>query len=1105
MKIKFINRPPCLFGKGLLSFIMKSIIFLFCSISFALAPINGKAQNADIVIEADMTLTIKQAFRLINKQTDYKFIYRHDLIKIAPDIDLKKGVIKAGELLDKCLSPISFTYNFTDGGTIVVKKKPTDSFNIDPNVPGDQNMQYQVSGIVTDKEGTPLPGANILEKGTTNGTQVDFDGNFTIAVADENAVLMVSYIGFATKEVNVNGQTSISVSLEESASGLEEVVVVGYGTVKKSDLTGSVAQISSENVNAFPSANVMQSLQGRAAGIQVYQSTGAPGAGVSVRIRGSNSVQGNNEPLYVIDGFPYSGSPTNLNNSDIESIEVLKDASAAAIYGSRGANGVVMITTKQGKSGLTKVDFESNYTVQKLRSKLDLLSGKEYALFANLQAENDNLDPYFSQDEIDSFGEGFDWQDFVFREAPIKSNSVNISGGNEKTKYSLGGSLFGQEGIIKGSNYNRYSFRINLKHDIGKRVSVNWSNSLSYLKTERKDSDGGSRGNSLIGAAISAASISTPYNEDGSYRVLANEYPFVAPDIINPINFINEQSTETKANIVLSNIAFIYNPIPDLTIKVSGGIENRDDRTDTYTSRNFYNSNGRASVSTAQSRSLLSENTINYTKTFNDKHQFSVLAGYTYQNFTNTYLAASGNGFLSDVFETHQLESAATPGIPSSGYSESVLTSYLGRFNYSLNDKYLFTASMRSDGSSRYSTGNKWGNFPSAAIAWKAIKENFVNDLNVFSDLKFRASWGLTGSQAISPYTTLNLLSSGVTVFDDQLYNTFAPGTRLPGDLKWETTEQFDVGVDLGFFGSRLLFTADYYTKNTTDLLNTVNLPSSTGFISTIRNVGEVQNKGLEIGVTGKLFTGEFQWDVAANISSNRNKVVKLYNGQDILSSFISVLVVQDNISILREGRPIGQFWGFVEDGYDENGQIKIRDLDGNGSISSEDKTYIGDPNPDFIYGLNSHMSYRNFDLTLFIQGSQGNDIFNVSAIPVTMDYGQGLNTLREVFDNNWSPNNVDSKYPLISRSTSAYASDRWVEDGSYARLKNIELAYSIPIDKALINKAQIYISGQNLITLTNYSWWDPEVNSRGGNSPGIDYLSYPIAKSFTLGLRIGL
>jgi TonB-linked SusC/RagA family outer membrane protein len=967
---------------------------------------------------------------------------------------------------------------------------------------------FPVAGTVVDEDGLPLIGVNILIKGTTRGAVTDLDGNFSLDLVDGQEVLVFSYTGYEPVEVAVNGRSVLQVTMSESVSQLDEIVVIGYGTQKKSDLTGAVSQVKEKDINAFPATNIMQSLSGRAPGVQVLQTTGAPGAAVAIRIRGTNSIQGGNDPLYVIDGFPFSGNPTNLNTSDIESIEILKDASATAIYGSRGANGVVLITTKQGKRGRTVVDFESSYSTQSLRKKLELMNGREYATLANEQAANDNIAPYFSQAEIDNFGEGFDWQELVFQEAPIQTAALNVSGGNEKTQFAVAGSFFGQEGIVKGSDYNRYSLRANFNHHISDKFRITLSNTLSYLNTKRRDSEGGSRGNSMIAAAIAAAPISTPYNDDGSYRVLANEYPFVAPDIINPLNFINEQQNEIKANVVLTNAALIYEPIPELTIKISGGIENRDDRTDSYTTRNFFNSTGRAGVSTGQFRSLLSENTISYNKTFNEQHRISAVAGFTYQDFTNTSLSAGGIGFLSDAFETYDLEASENPGIPASGYSKATLLSYLGRVNYSLHNKYLLTVSFRSDGSSRYSAGNKWGYFPSGAVAWRLIDEAFVKELNLFSDLKLRASWGMTGSQAISPYATLNLLSAGLTVFDDQLYNTFAPGTRLPGDLRWETTEQFDIGLDFGLFNNRLFITADYYVKNTRDLLNTVRLPSSMGFTSTIQNVGEVQNKGFELAIDAKVATGRFNWDLNANISFNRNRVVRLHDGEDILAGRVSVLVIDDNVSILKEGEPIGLFWGYVEDGYNEEGLIKIKDLDGNGAVNADDKTRIGDPNPDFIYGLNSSMSYKNFELNLFIQGSYGNDIFNASAIPVTLDYGQGLNMPKEVFYDHWTPDNTNAKYPVISRKVSGYASDRWIEDGSFLRLRNVELAYNILFEQfgvSWIRNAKLYVSGQNLITLTQYSWWDPEVNSRGaGVSQGIDHFTYPLAKTFTVGLRAG-
>lgn len=1068
------------------------------------------AQKAVSVKEVDIAIELKNAnvkdlFKEVEKLTDFNIHYDQVELgdKLKKNISLASGSMKVSDLLIEISRQVDVKFKQVNQDVSVV------------NLSKDQNTDFEalsvqlmadidISGKVTDEKGEGLPGASIVQTGTTNGATTDLDGNYKLSLPEE-ASITISFVGYVTQEFEVGTETVIDVQMMPDAEQLEEIIVVGYGTVKKSDLTGSVGQVKSKEVNAFPASNLMQGMAGRVAGVQVIQSTGAPGAGVSVRIRGTNSVQGGNEPLYVVDGFPYSGNPTNINNSDIESIEVLKDASATAIYGSRGANGVVLITTKQGKSGSTKVDIETSYSSQTLRKKLELMNGEEYAAVANIQAENDGVPLYFTQQEIDAFGEGTDWQDLVFQKAPIKSTSVNISGGNAMTQYSIGGSVFGQEGIIKGSDFNRYSLRTNINHKISKKFSLRFSNTLSYLSRKRRDSGGGGRGTSLIGGALAAAPISNPYNADGSYTVLGNEYPFVPVDLRNPLLFINEQDSEVKTNVVLTNLSFIYKITPELSIKLAGGIENSDDRSDTYTTRNFINSNGSANVSTGQFRSLLSENTINYDKTFGEKHRISAVAGFTYQDFISTSLQASGTGFLSDVFETHNLRASAIPGIPSTGYSKAVLSSYLGRVNYSYNDKYLMTISFRNDGSSRYSEGNKWGAFPSVALAWRIGDEDFIKEVDFISDLKIRTSWGQTGSQAISPYTTLNLLNAGLTVINDQLVNTFAPGSRLPGDLQWETTEQFDFGFDLGLLDNRIFVTADYYVKNTSDLLNTVVLPSSLGFTSTIQNVGSVQNKGFELGVTAKVLTGEFNWDLSSNISINRNKITKLYNGEDIFTSRVSILAINDPVQILKEGSPIGQFWGFVEDGYDDEGFINVVDQNEDGFINAEDKTFIGDANPDFIYGLNSSMSYKNFNLTLFIQGSQGNDIFNASLIIPTNDFGQGINAPRDLFSDHWTPQNTNAKYPLISRSTDAYASDRWIEDGSYMRLRNIELAYNIPIENNWLRSAQVYFSGQNLLTLTNYSWWDPEVNSRGAGQPGIDHLTYPIPKTVTVGVRVGL
>lgn len=969
-------------------------------------------------------------------------------------------------------------------------------------------QETSLSGKVTSNDGKPIPGVTVVLKGTSTGTITDSDGRFILKSPASSKTLVFSFIGMKSQEVSITNSTIYNVVLEEDTYNLEEVVAVAYGTIKKSDLTGSVASVKNEAITTYASSNVMQALSGRAAGVQVNQNTGAPGANISVRIRGTNSIKGSNEPLYVIDGFPSSIS--SLNNSDIASVEILKDASATAIYGSRGANGVVLITTKRGIAGDTKVDFESSYGVQTLRQKLDLMNATEYAKFYNEQQVNDGRTAYFTQDQISGFGKGFDWQDFCFRSAPVLKNSVTVSGGNSKTQFAVSGSTLNQQGIIKSSDYSRYSILANLKHEISKTFAIEYGIKLTKNETDQESSSGGNRGGSLLGAIISAPPTLTPYNDDGSYRNLMTAYPFISNAIYNPLNFLNETMNNSVANIVQANASLFFKPIDGLTIKIFGGIENNDSRSDYYQSLKFLNSQGHASVSTSQYTGILNENTVSYVKTINDKHSLSALAGFTYEDGISKGLSGSGTGFLSDITETANLSAASTPGIPSTYYSKSTLMSYLGRINYTYDNKYLFTASFRADGSSKYSTGGKWGYFPSGAFAWRVKNERFMENLPFISDLKLRTSWGLTGSQAIGAYATLNQLSSGKTVFGKSLYNTFAPGTSLPGDLKWETTEQADFGLDVAFLEGRFSLTADYYIKNTRDLLNTVQLPPTMGFTQTLQNVGQIQNKGLEFSLDARIFEGKFKWDVNGNISFNKSKVIKLYNDQDILGGGVGVTFINNIQNLLREGEPMCVFYGYLDNGYDANGMPLYKDFNKDGLFTPSDRTIIGDPNPDFIYGLNSTMSFKNFELTIFWQGSYGNDIANVSAIGNTLDYGYGLNMLKEVYYNHWTPENTNAKYPKITNKLNMNFSQRLVEDGSYLRLRDIQFAYNVPAKKTNINwlkNASVYVSGQNLLTFTKYSWWDPEVNSQGGSNSlnqGMDYYTYPTSKTITLGIKVG-
>ncbi len=962
--------------------------------------------------------------------------------------------------------------------------------------------QTSVTGTVKSSKGEGLPGVSIKRKGSTTGTTTGPDGTYSISVPG-NAVLVFSYVGFEDQEVPVSDQRSIAITLEEASKSLDGVVVVGYGTVRRRDLTGSVSSISRDEINAFPAANVMQALSGRAAGVQVKQNTGAPGAPISIRIRGTNSIVGNNEPLYVVDGFPVS-TPDVINNSSIKSIEVLKDASAIAIYGSRASNGVVLITTNRGTTGRSRVTVESSYGVQQLIKKTEMMNPLEYATYYNKLYANTARTALFTAEQVASYaamGEGTIWQDVVFTKAPVQNHSVNIAGGNDKTRFSITGGMFDQEGIIKNSNYKRYSVNSSIQHDISDAFSIDLNLSLSKNQSNRQLSDQGRFGTSLIGRAFSIPPMLPVYEPDGSYMEPIRRFAFVSEALYSPLNFINEQSNVLAQKNMLANAALSYKIIDGLVLKISGGVESISSRTDFYQTKKFQNvPTGIATVTVSDYTSMLNENTLSYIKKFNDKHDISAVAGFTYQNFLTTTLNAGGSAFLSDIPGSNSLGTAGVFPNPGTSYIKSTLLSGLGRVNYTFNKIYLFTLSMRTDGSSVYSPGNKWGYFPSAAFSWRLSDERFFSNIKFVENLKLRTSWGRAGSQAISPYSTLNTLVPASSVFGSALYTTMAPGTRLAADLRWETTEQVNVGLEFAVLKGRIQFTADYYRKTTSDLLNAVQLPRTTGYTNALRNIGKIANNGFEFELNAKVFDkGPFIWDLGVNMSFNRSKVLELYGGQDILAGQLQMIRFTDFANTYREGQPLGIIYGFEEDGYDEKGFIKYK---------SNTKVKIGDPNPDFIFGINSGMSYRNFSFSVFLNGSQGNDVVNMSAVAFTVDNTNGQNKLKEVANNHWTPENPNAKYPLPHTLHVYRFSDRYVEDGSYIRVRNIELGYNLPVQKwTKMSNARIYISGQNILTFTKYSWVDPDVNSRGsGNSldQGIDYSTYPSAKSVTAGIRLG-
>jgi TonB-linked SusC/RagA family outer membrane protein len=1102
-KVLHCYRTPAL--KPLLVMKLTAMILMITCIQVSA---NGYAQNINLSVK---NAPLIKVFNLIEKQTDFVFFFDYSLLEKAKKITIRASNSKLKDVLDSCFHDQPFGYDIVDK-TIVIKEKPL--LLISPGLALSTNYA-PYSGRVVNEQGEGLSGASVIIKGSDKGTQTDGNGNFAIE-AQPNDVLVASYIGHVAKEIKISGSNNmpILITLNRETESSSEVVVIAYGQIRKKDLTGSVSQVKSKDINAFPSTNVVQALNGRATGVQVMQNNGTPGSPVSVRIRGVNSILGGNEPLYVVDGFPYSGNPTFLQNADVESIEILKDASSIAMYGSRGANGVVMITTKTGKKGdRSNVSFESGYTIQSVTKKMKLLTPIQYAELYNEQAKNDGVAAYFSTAQLDSIrnGPATDWQDLVLRNAPMLNTNVTVSGGNDKTRFSLSGGAFLQEGIVKNTDFKRYSIRGNINHDISKVFNVSYNATLTRISRQLQNSQLGNRGSDVFSAMLMAPPTLSPYLPDGSYRRLTTAYPFISNAIINPLVNIYEISDKVNADRILSNLGLTIKPMDGLSIRITGGIENSNDRTDTY--RNIEpstNSVGSASIGTSQFTNLLNENIANYNKVFNKRHSLGVTAGFAYQVATSKSTGASGTGFLSDVTSTGNIGSAAIPGIPSSGYSKDVLASIISRLNYGLDEKYLFTLSFRRDGSSRYSEGNKWQNFPSAAVAWRVSKENFLATSNTISDLKFRASYGKTGSNSLSPYQTLTQLSSFNTTFGDALTIAYAPGSRLPGNLKWETTDQLDIGVDMGLLHDRIRFTADYYIKRTSNLLNSVQLPTSTGYSITVQNVGEIENKGFEFGVEADIIRKQdFSWNLTANISFNRNKVLKLYNNQDIYGEALYTGSLNDYINLLRPGQPLGIFYGYVETGYLPNGNIKYLDQNNDGLINVADKTYIGDPNPDFIYGVNSVARYKGFEFTLFLQGSQGNDLFNLNKAS-TLDLGMGLNQPQDIYFDHWTSAKTDTKYPRISNTLNANMSTRFVEDGSYLRFKNIQLAYNLPASKWKLNwlkSAQVYVSGQNMVTITGYSWYDPEVNAYGSSNSirqGIDYSIYPNSKSVTFGIRCG-
>ncbi|MGB3851297.1 MAG: TonB-dependent receptor [Tunicatimonas sp.] len=967
-------------------------------------------------------------------------------------------------------------------------------------------VEKTITGQVTDlATGETLPGVNIVVKGTAIGTVTDVNGNYRLTAPDDAETLVFSSVGYTSEELAIGNQTVINLEMAPDIQSLSEVVVVGYGAVKKSDLTGSVSSISQEEITALPVNDVQQIMQGRAPGVQVIQNSHSPGGGLSVRIRGANSVLGGSDPLYVVDGFIGGVGLNSINPNDIESIEILKDASATAIYGSRGANGVVIITTKRGSKGSDAINFDAFYGVQEVANTIDVMNARQFAEIANARVLNDGGTEVPFPD-LNNFPVDTDWQDEIFRTAPIQSYALSVNGGNESTQYLVSANYFDQTGIVENTDFVRGTVRANIDKQLGR---FKLSNSFQAAQvTENDIPEGQDKG--PVASAL-AAYPTRPVRENGAFAQMdILEYNGFNDPINNPVAEITQRKREVKTTRLFNVMYGEYKLLEGLTAKVSLGVNYSNSRRDNYTRRTIpgTNVNGVAFIGSSETVDILNENTLNYSKSFGD-HSINAVVGFTSQRNEFRFFNAGSRDFVTDVLETGDLASGATIDVPNSGGTIWSQQSVLGRINYVLQDKYLFTFTGRYDGSSRVAEKNRWTFFPSFALGWRVSEEPFLANLDAISNLKLRASWGQTGNDRIPSYLSQQRISSNTFSSGEQIVVGLAPLNLPSSELDWEVTAQTNIGVDLGFADERIRLTADYYVKNTSNLLAQIQLPLSVGFGNVIQNIGELRNTGVELGLGGDILVGEFQWSVEGNFSSNRNEIVSLKDGNDVFAPPLPGGASAGSFHIVREGEPLASYYGFVEGELDETGDITYRDLDGDGEVNNNDRTILGDFFPDFIYGLNSNFSYRGIDVNIFFQGVQGVEVIRLDRFRSANSLTRGYNQLVEVTDF-WTPENTDARYPRPRSGIRFRGADTYVDDASYLRLRNVQVGYTFPLTTmgvSWLRKLKIYASAQNLLTLTDYTGYDPEINTQGGGSDlrlGLDLSGYPSARTYTFGINLG-
>lgn len=1064
----------------------------------------------------------------------------------------------------------SFSYgdSFSDITNIVISK-------VEPYV----LPVVDIRGKVTDDKGDSLPGVTVVVKGTTNGTATGVDGTYTLNLPDASGTLIFSYIGYATQEVLITGgQTLVNITLRADAKALEEVVVVGYGTQKRQDVTAAIASVPLKEVRDMPVSNVATAIQGKIPGVVIQQNSGSPGSTPAIKVRGFGSISAGNSPLIVVDGNIVSANVFSLlNSNEIESIDVLKDASSTAIYGSRGANGVVIVTTKRGKSGRNNVNLDVYTGFQEASKKVDILNSQQFAEFAVEAANNAYLDnvPGARASDPNSLrpsnylryryprGYLFDWfnfddparvaalpyydyQDMIFQKAQMSNYQISASGGTDKVQYAVSGGYLKQEGIVQKSDLDRYTLRANVDVNVTSKFRLGLNLNPSYKITQHVNTNGHWADNGIINAALSAIPMAPIYTNDGlnysSQTALAAPYNW--PGITNPIANITENNNEYLSTNVLANAYAEYQFLKELKYRVSGNVNVGSNRRNTYrTSRIPLNqllppNAATASAFSDQGISWVFNQTVNYNKAFNEVHNLDVLVGMEVYKYQYQSSNAAGTTFANDIVQT--LNAAGLPSSVNSSEVENATTSYFGRIGYNYKGKYLLNASVRRDGSSVFGPENRWGTFPAGSIGWRLSEESFMKGLAFLSETKLRLSYGLAGNNAFgnntgnnasgnNAYGNYNYYPYAATIgsdnysFNNNLVTGLAPTSLGNTKLSWEKSQQLDAGIDLGFFNDRIYLSADYYNRITKDLLLSVNVPTITGFGTAVKNIGKMENKGWEFALNTHNLTGSFTWDTNLNLSFNRHKVLALGPTGDAIKSGSGI----GETNITQIGSPIGSFYGYKQIGIFQNqadldsyphdatsrpGDVKYEDVNRDGKITADDRTIIGNNQPDFIYGFTNSFGFKGFDLNISLQGAQGGEILNLSRRFFDQLEGNAnqLTTVLDRWRSTENPGNgITPRANARPTGNNNAVSTRWVEDASYLRIQNISLGYQLPkvlIEKVRLQQARIYVSAQNLHTWTDYLNYNPEVsNYEGALTAGVDYGAYPLPRTFTIGVNLGI